>query len=335
MALRSAEFVAERQKSWEELRRLVSKIKRRGLRSLSPAEAIAFPYLYCKTCTDGETAKTLGLSPDVIDYINNLVQQAHSILYSRPPLCLRQIWNFFRYNFPLSVAKNILPILFVFGLFFGLAIATCLVVLNDPPSAAKILGQGEIAFLKEIWAKYPIRSAQDNIQMTSYYIANNVSICFACLVLGIGFGIPTVLLVAFNAFNMGASAGIVINAGYGENFFNFVIAHSALELLGLCLTAGAGLAIGIAAIRATSRRRSQEVAAKAREVIPLMWGAAFFITLAAFVEGFISASGMPLIFKLSIFLISLLFVMLYALTFVLGRLKKAFRQQLRSCSSKE
>ena len=114
--------------------------------------------LYRKTCTDGETAKTLRLSPDVIDYISNLVQQAHSILYSRPSLSLNQIWHFFRYDFPLSVARNIFSILFVLVLFFGLLLTSCLVVLNDPSAAIKILGQDQIDFLKEIWTKYPILS---------------------------------------------------------------------------------------------------------------------------------------------------------------------------------
>ncbi|MCK4797274.1 MAG: hypothetical protein KAT05_07815, partial [Spirochaetes bacterium] len=95
MSTKSEKFISERKEYWEKLRLIIEKIKKNGYRSLTIYEFQEYPNLYRKTCTDSETAKTLQLSPDTVDYINNLVMQSHNILYSSPKKTFFRFKNFF------------------------------------------------------------------------------------------------------------------------------------------------------------------------------------------------------------------------------------------------
>jgi uncharacterized membrane protein SpoIIM required for sporulation len=294
--MQSSKFIAERQVYWEQLRLLTLKIRKKGYRRLTPAEAQDFPNLYRKVCTDASTARTLKLAPDTIAYINAIVLKAHSLLYTSPKKTARRIGGFFAHDYPWAFAKNITYILIMLFLFFGVGAITFTAVYHHPAYADSLIP----GYLKDTFKDAPLRSAEDNIIMAGFYIMNNVTIAFGSFILGVTFGLLTLYIVFYNALTIGAVLGLTASAGYGENLFSFIIAHSALELLGMCIAAAAGLAMGVSLIRAGEEKRSLTFTAKAREVVPLFIVAGLFITLAAFIEGFVSASALPLLIKINI-----------------------------------
>jgi uncharacterized membrane protein SpoIIM required for sporulation len=310
--MQSSKFVEERKADWERLRAAIVKIKRSGYRKLSPEEARDFPHLYRKTCTDYETAKTLKLSPDTLEYIDSLVLQAHSQLYTSPKKTFRRLGRLFWPGFPKAFAANFVYIAIITILFFGVGAACFLAVLLHPDVAPHLLPSYILEEMKQAYSEAPLRTGAENIYMSGFYISNNVTIAFASFVLGLTFGLLTIYLIFYNAVVTGGVLGLVTASGYGRNIFSFIIAHSALELLGICLAAGAGLAIGVSLIRSGEEKRSLVLVRKAREVVPLFLMAGVFITTAAFIEGFVSASPVPLAVKIAIAAASFAGIAFYA-----------------------
>jgi uncharacterized membrane protein SpoIIM required for sporulation len=329
--MRSSKFVEERKADWERLRAAIVKIKRGGYRRLTPEEARDFPHLYRKTCTDYETAKTLRLSPDTLEYIDTLVLQAHSLLYTSPKKTFRRLGRLFWPGFPRAFARNIACIAIITVLFFGVGAACFVAVALHPEYAPNMLPAYVLEQMKEAYSEAPLRTGAENIFMSGFYISNNVTIAFASFLLGLTFGLLTIYLIFYNAVVIGGVLGLVTASGYGGNIFSFIIAHSALELLGICLAAGAGLAIGVSLIMAGEEKRSLVLTRKAREVVPLFLMAGLFITTAAFIEGFVSASPIPLAVKISIAAASFAGIAFYApLDFwrrLLARLKTGRRAE--------
>ncbi|HEQ71994.1 MAG TPA: hypothetical protein ENN69_05855, partial [Spirochaetia bacterium] len=169
MALQSATFVNERKESWEKLSTIVRKVKRGGVRRLSADECREFPNLYRKASTDAATAKTLRLSPDTVEYINDLAQQAHTILYTGPKKNLRRIIRFFTRDFPEAFRKNLLPIAVIFFLFFGTGIIAFIAVAQHPEHASALLPSDTIDQVKEAFSEKPERAGHQNIMMAGFY----------------------------------------------------------------------------------------------------------------------------------------------------------------------
>jgi uncharacterized membrane protein SpoIIM required for sporulation len=327
MATQSSKFIEERGEYWERLRNIILKIRKGGYRRLSLEEFQDFPNLYRKTCTDSETAKTLKLQPDTVEYINLLVLQAHNILYATPKKTLARFLRFFFHDFPHALAKNFFPIAVVLVLFFGAGSIAFFAVYVNPENARALLPEYTLESIKHAYADAPLRSAPDNILMAGFYISNNVTIAFASFILGVTFGLLTLFIVFYNAVTIGGILGLIVSSGYGENLGSFIIAHSVFELLGLCIAGGAGLAVGLSMIKATQEKRSLAVAAKAHEVVPLFIVAGIFIVIAALIEGFISASPVPVFIKILIAVVSLLFIIFYSNIVFIKRLVPAIKKK--------
>lgn len=294
---KSERFVIERKEYWLRLDAILRKIRRKGITSLNAEENREFPNLYRKICTDSELAKTLELSPDTIYYINKLLQHSHNTLYATPKRGFSQIAKFFNHDFPMAFFNNLGPIAIIFFLFFGLGLLTFTVVSLNPEYARYILSEDLIEHMVSSYSN-DISEGRDtnaNIYMTSYYIKNNVSIAFYSFSAGVTYGLLTIFVIVYNAVIIGGVAAVVVSSGYGTNFAAFVLAHSSLELLGICLAGGAGLSLGISMVVTTEEKRGVRFVKKARELVPIILMAGIFITIAAFVEGFVSPTKYALI----------------------------------------
>jgi uncharacterized membrane protein SpoIIM required for sporulation len=325
---KSEKFVNERIDYWKDLHGIIIKINKSGYNKLTREETLAFPNLYRKICTDVELAKTLELSPDTYSYINTLLQHSHNILYSTPKRNLNDVVKYFSYEFPIAFYKNRISVFVIFILFFGIGLLTFFLILHNPKFALDVLPESLSRQMKEDYSKdvTNVRDIYSNIQMAGFYIKNNVSIAFYSFTLGVTFGIGTILAILSNAITIGGIAGVVVSSGYQQNFFNFVIAHSAFELLGICLAAGAGLSIGLSMIIATPEKRLVSINKKAKEVIPIVIVAALFFTIAAFIEGFISPTKISIYIKIFIAIFSLSFIIVYSYKYIIIKFFKKIKR---------
>ena len=90
----------------------------------------------------------------------------------------------------------------------------------------------------------------------------------------------------------------------GDNFFQFVTAHGPFELTAIVLSAGAGLRLGFSWVSTAGWTRSASLRRTGDEVVPILSAAVVLFCLAAFIEGFISPSAIPYVYKAIIGIVS-------------------------------
>jgi uncharacterized membrane protein SpoIIM required for sporulation len=131
-----------------------------------------------------------------------------------------------------------------------------------------------------------MREADTSVMMFGFYIWNNVRIGFQTFAGGLLAGVGSAWFLGANGVIIGAVAGYLTQAGFGETFWSFVAGHSALELTAIVLSGAAGFRLGLAVIAPGNLTRKAALVAAAKPAVRLMYGAAMMFLGAAFVEAF-------------------------------------------------
>lgn len=314
MSTLSERFVRERRDRWERLRDILLKIRRSSYGSLSEREIREFAGLYRGACGDLAQARTLRLSPDVIEYLNNVVGQAHKYLYSFQPVRSSRLKAFFTQWLPGAVVRNLNFVLAAALFFFVPYIVTFIICGSDPGKASLLVPEYLLEEMAESY-KTGIFSSQHSMGMSafasSFYIQNNVTIAFLSFATGIFGGLGTVYFLIYNGIMLGAISGYVTALGYGENFLNFVTAHSVLELGGLVVAGAAGLLLGYTIIKGSRYYKKDYLGMQKERIFFLISAAALMFTCAAFIEGTVSPRPLPYMVKLAVALLSIAFLIYY------------------------
>jgi uncharacterized membrane protein SpoIIM required for sporulation len=137
------------------------------------------------------------------------------------------------------------------------------------------------------------RDANTDAGMTGFYVYNNVGIAFRCFATGILFGLGSIFFLVYNGLVTGTVVGYVERSGHAENILTFMCGHSPFELTAIIIAGGAGMRMGYALLGTSGRTRLGALRAIADDLISLILGAAFFLFIAALVEGWWSPSSLP------------------------------------------
>ncbi|EAR61229.1 stage II sporulation protein M [Neptuniibacter caesariensis] len=255
----------------------------------------AFPENYRKICNHLSLARQRHYSEELIDYLNQLVMAGHHALYKQDNrIKLGYIGfalNVFIFTLRkyskavwLSTALFIMP-----GLLMGLACfydETIIYSLMSPSDVAEFESMYDPS-LDKIGRE---RGSDTDLMMFGYYIKNNIGIAFRTFAGGIFFGLGSVFFLCFNGLYIGAVAGRLTSIGYGVTFYPFVVGHGAFELTAIVFSGAAGLIIGYALINPGQQSRLTALKNAARDAVKIMYGAAFMLLIAAFLEAFWSSS---------------------------------------------
>jgi uncharacterized membrane protein SpoIIM required for sporulation len=125
--------------------------------------------------------------------------------------------------------------------------------------------------------------------MFGFYIYNNIGIAFRTFAGGILGGLGSLFFLAYNGLLLGAAAGHIINLGFGEPFFSFVIGHGSFELTAIIFSAQAGLLLGYRFFAVQGLSRGAALRRAGREALPVIAGAALLLVVAAAIEAFWSS----------------------------------------------
>lgn len=307
-------FEDDGEERWREFERLLGLLDARGpIRSfrsglsgrhpLGEAAAL-FPQLYREVCRDLSHAVQRCYSPRLVDRLNDLALAGHRQLYSRTTAFGAAILRFVVRGFPERVRRDIRVISVAGALFAlpGLLLFACSMAYPElvysvlPPSsindfesmydpANRIVGSG--------------RSAETDVAMFGYYIANNIGIGFRTFAMGILGGVGTVYALVYNGLVFGALSSHMIAVGYQASFFGFVVSHAAIELTAIVISGGAGLKLGYALLSPGRLRRVDALRRAASESVQLVYGVIAMLTLAACIEAFWSSqTGIPIELKM-------------------------------------
>ncbi len=316
-----AQFLKKRQPQWRKLERLCETMKEKPDRSRKEIVP-QFAALYRAACADLALAESNRLPPATVEYLHQLVAQAHNQLYRSERYQFRKWHRVLFHDTPRRIFHD--PCVHIVAvLFWGLFLISAYLAYDNsvwPGFAQDVVGQETLDQSADMFASFGGRGQAENWGMFGFYIFHNAGIGISCFVWML-FVLPGFVTLAFNSVHLGTIFGYMFRPEVGEagdHFKNFVTAHGPFELTAIVLSAGAGLKIGLGWMMTGGLNRLDSLQKAARDALPIVMTAVALFCLAASIEGLISATPediMPWFVKGSIatftsFLLTFYFVVL-------------------------
>ncbi|QDP02320.1 stage II sporulation protein M [Thalassotalea sp. PS06] len=257
-----------------------------------------YPEQFRQICADLALARSRQYSPALIERLNHLVQQGQQHLYQSNGFSLKQILRIFTQDFPRSLYDNRLFILGSTLAFWGLGLIAFFWVLLAPDHIYWFVDPMQVNELEAMYdpsgdVQTGERGAGTDVMMFGFYVYNNIGIAFQMFGGGALLGIGAIVPLLFNSFFFGAISAHIVNVGYTEPFFSFVIGHGSFELMAIVIAGAAGCKIGFSILNPGALARKEAIKIAGASVLPLICGAFVMLLIAAFVEAFWSSSELP------------------------------------------
>jgi uncharacterized membrane protein SpoIIM required for sporulation len=295
LILRSALFRKNREKSWERLEILVSRLDQKGVGSLTPEEATELPLLYQSAVSSLALARNIVLDRNLTLYLENLVLRGYIAVYGPRKEFWEVIRNFFSRDFPRSVRYLKWHILIIMG-FFAVGLASgFLEVTSNPESFHRFVpmsftdlrgptSTAEDLLEDEIFAPWP-GFEKSFISFASYIFERNSQVAFLSFGFGFALGIPTVIIIFDNGQALGAMMAIHYQNGITVEFIGWLSIHGVTELLAIFIAGAAGLGVAQKFIFAGRKRRLPNLAREGHTSASAMVGVVFMLLVAGLIEG--------------------------------------------------
>lgn len=211
-------------------------------------------------------------------------------------------WSFVTEVFP-ATFQRLLPqvgiagALFALAAFFGFAIAAV-----EPAAASLFLPAAALDGLTrgELWTDSVFAMAPSGV-ISSQIATNNLSVAITAWAGGALAGLGSLWISLLNGVMLGSVLAATAHYSMMSELLEFVAAHGPLEISLILVSAGAGLHLGTAWVRATDAPRTEVLARAGRDSLVVVLGCLPWILLLGFVEGFVSPSAsVPLAVKVAV-----------------------------------
>jgi uncharacterized membrane protein SpoIIM required for sporulation len=299
--MRVVDRLTLREASWRELDQLIEKMSRSRFRRPPAGDVLRLGQLYRAVCSDLMLAESFDLPRDTVAYLHALVARGHNSLYRSRGFQLRDLGMVFFDRAPRALRSD--PALRLSAAVFVVSFLLCaLVAAARGDFAREVVGD---AFLDQINQMYsqPIgehRHGRDDAIMAGFYIQHNTSIGLQCFAWGIVFGLGSLYQLLSNGVVLGTIFGHMAVSPHAANFYTFVTAHTSFELTAIVVAGAAGLRMGWGLIETRGQTRINSLRREAAAALPALCVSVVLFVMAAFVEGFISASDLPYWTKASV-----------------------------------
>lgn len=310
----SGRFVEAGILRWRRLAVLTASARKGGARALAEG-ASEFVRLYRAACADLSAARSRHLAPDIEEYLNAVVGEAHSVLYDFPPLPRGAARRWFLRDLPLRVSKAWPFLLASAIVVFAPWLLSWAVVSANSSAALALFDAETLRSFESMYRDPPFAGGSGDAAgsgtAVAGYIQNNVSVSFLSVALGAFFGIGTLIVLVYNGLHIGGILGYISAIGYGPAIQTFIIAHSPFELAGLCLSGASGFLLGWTLLRAGPQGRVAAMKSKVDDILALLCADVMLTVLAAFIEGLVSPSPITVTGRMIIGGIALGLIVLY------------------------
>lgn len=292
-------WIARREPNWKQLDSLLTRIEKRGLKSLKTEEIKQLASLYRSVSADLARARTNQVGNTLIQSLQTLTSRSYSQIYQGSR---RQEWHkaieFYRWGFPalvqqtwayIAIATAIFAVGGLIGWWFGWHDPAFMSLMVPEELIVKVRDKGEL-WMGSILGVEPIAS--------SGIMINNLSVCFRAIAGGITLGLLTVYILLFNGLLIGTIATLVGQNNLAFPFWAFVFPHGSLELPAIFLAGGAGLLIARGILFPGQFRRGDALKFYGLQAAQLVYGIVPLLVIAGAIEGFISPNpAVPSLFK--------------------------------------
>ena len=309
-------FVARKRETWEAFHAVATRVERTGVAALPPGEIPAFAARYREVAADLARARTYGVDPRVVEYLERLVSAGHNALYrsrgrDRPP--------FSRYvmaDFPAAVVVSWRYVLVAFLLFAAPAVVGYGVARTRPEVAEELMpvmvSRAQQAADREARGQtYGQADPASRPPIAAWIISNNIWVCFGAFAGGLLAGVWTVCSLVFNGLVLGLAFGVFGNFHATAYLLTFVAGHGVLELTAIFISGGAGLRLARALIAPGDRLRRDALVLEGAIAVRMIGAVVCLLALAGTIEGLLSTSDAPAGWKFAVSAASALLLVLY------------------------
>jgi uncharacterized membrane protein SpoIIM required for sporulation len=286
------EFIRTRQDAWARLQSFLEQARQLSLARV-PLDAFREgSALYRQTVADLAYARMCFPLHPVVRELEQLVGQAHSLLYQAGRARSRSWTEFWRATWPIRVREAAGLILLAAGIFWASAIVGFVLTAQNPVLESFFVSPAKRQAItsKRLWTEPLARTAP---QASSGIAVNNINVSLMTWGLGLTFGIGTVWLLVLNGVMLGAISAVCLRAGLFSPLAEFVIAHGSLELPAIWIAGGAGLLMARAMVFPGRYSRRVELRQNARKSVQIIIGIVPILLVAGAIEGFVSPSTIP------------------------------------------
>lgn len=291
--LRSQRFRQERESDWLELDDLLERIAGKGVRSLSEEELLRLPGLYRSVLSALSVARAISLDRATINYLEALGARAYFVLYGTTDTFLDRIVHFFRVGWPRAVPLLWKETLISAAVMFGVAVLAFFMTLNEPDWYYAFVPEGMANGRTPASSTSTLQDTLFNTEegaslsaFATFLFTHNAQVAIFAFALGIAFGLPTLILLAYNGCVLGAFVALFVSRGLGVEVGGWLMIHGVTELFAVVLAGAAGLKVGWAAIQPGQRTRLASIATAGREGGLVLGGVIFMLMIAGLLEGF-------------------------------------------------
>ena len=278
-----------RKTDWETLSALMTKTGRKQLRRLSETELSELGRLYRAATSDLAIAQRDFPQHELAQYLNQLVGNAHALVYRGEPLILRRIKAFYLSEFP-RLYRSLAPFIGISTLLFFAPALLCYSILLMWPEAAKyLISESLISYCKDGTQWWKDLNTANQVGAAAI-MTNNLRVSFLAFAGGLPFGLLTLYIMLMNGINMGAVFGLLQVYGHAKPLAEFVIGHGVLEINEILMAGASGLLMGYSLLQPGLLSRANALAQAARKAVKLLLGSSPMLVVAGLIEGFISPS---------------------------------------------
>ncbi|MDR1650169.1 MAG: stage II sporulation protein M [Synergistaceae bacterium] len=295
ITLRSTAFRSAREQGWKRLDELADKAEKNGITSLSASESSELPSLYRAVVSSLSVARSIALDRSLLIYLENLTLRSYLIVYGPRAGMLQKFTEFFRRDFPRTVRELRRNLALAFTVMLAGTIAGYFLVMSDisyydiliPPSLAG--GRGPESTAEELikdelfapWSGF----AESFMLFSSYLFQHNTRVGIFSFGLGFLFGVPTLLLMAYNGAVLGAFVALHARVGLTVDSIAWLSIHGVTEILAILLCAAAGLKIAETILFPGAKTRLESLASDGRRAAGAAAGTVALFLTAGILEG--------------------------------------------------
>jgi len=295
LVLKSSEFRKGREEGWRELEKLVGRVERRGVRSLTLDELQQLPMLYRAALSSLSVARTIALDRNLLLYLENLALRAYLAVYGPRVGALEGLRAFFVHDQPAAVRAARWHILIVtVALLLGVAAGFILTVQDEawitalvPAELAGGRGPSTTAAelrSKELFAPWPGAAEAFGV-FAGVLFSHNTLVGLLSFGLGLAAGIPTLLLTVYQGLTLGAFLALHYNRGLAIDFLGWISIHGTSEIGALILLSAGGLVIADKILFPGRYSRVENLALHGRQAAMMGVGGVLMLFVAGVLEG--------------------------------------------------
>jgi uncharacterized membrane protein SpoIIM required for sporulation len=287
-------FVLAHRPTWDRLERL---LKRR--RHLTGAEVDEVVDLYQRVSTHLSMVRSASNDSVLIGRLSGLVARARAVVTGAHAPLWSEFTRFWTVSFPVVAYRTRRWWLGAAIAFFLVTVAIALWVAGNPEVQATIKTPSEIdQLVNHDFASY--YSENPAASFAAQVWTNNFWVAVQCIAASVLLGIPIPWVLLQNALNLGATAGLMFDAGKGDIFLGLITPHGLIELTAVLLAGAAGMRLGWTAVSPGDRPRGQALAEQGRAVVSVAIGMLVVLLVAGLIEAFVTPSPLPTFLRIAI-----------------------------------